>query len=69
MVYIHDVSKLRAEIIKKGFNFSKFSKRLGISRSALDKIFKRGTISPIIAKKICDEFSTDFENFFYIDGV
>lgn len=66
MIHIKDTGKLRETILKNGYSFAEFARKLGVSRSCLDKIFRRSTIAPKLAKNICNILQTDFDLFFYI---
>ncbi len=52
MVKIINVEYLRNLIKKCGYNYTDFSKKIGISRSELYKIFSIEGASPKVSKKI-----------------
>ena len=69
MVKIKDVYLLRYEILKKGYTFTAFAAELSINKSHLNKIFRRGTIAPSLAKKVTETLGFEFDYFFYVDSV
>lgn len=67
MIKVRDVKSLKAEILRAGYNYSDFARCIGISRSALNNVFKRQRISASMAKKISDELHKEFDNFFMLE--
>lgn len=66
MIYIKSIKNLREHILKNGFNYANFAKEIGISRSCLNKYFKRGRVSANAAKHIADKLNVAFEDIFLI---
>ena len=66
MIKIKDVARFREEIIRQGYTFSAFSRKIETNRCALDHIFRRKSISPEKAKKAVEVLDIDFNEFFLI---
>ena len=67
MIKVRDVGQLKAEVLRARYNYADFARCIGISRSALNNVFKRQRISAPMAKKVCDELHKDFDIFFALD--
>lgn len=67
MIKVRDVAQLKAEILRAGYNYSDFARCIGISRSALNNVFKRKRISAPTAKKVSDELHKCFDIFFTLE--
>ncbi len=67
MIYIKDVEELKKHIMEKGYNYSSFSRELGVSRSYLIKVLQRGKISYKNAQKILSFFNKKFDDFFFVE--
>lgn len=58
--------ELKSAIISSGYSLSKFAKMCGRSKSSINNILKRESVSAAFANKICCLLQEDFNKFFLI---
>ena len=58
--------ELKKAIFTQGFSLSGFARECGKSKSSINNVLKRKTISAEFANKICKTLNTAFENFFLV---
>lgn len=70
MVVVKDTEKLKEAIIKSGYTFSDIAEKVGYTRAYISSILAgRRNPNPKIAVNICEILCTNFDEYFFIEGV
>ena len=70
MIVVKDKEKLRNDIFRAGYTFTRLAKNIGCSKAHISSIINHErNPSAVIAVKICEQIKGQFDEYFFIESV